>query len=804
MFTIICFLVLQNLCPRKKQRLLVSSFHWPDQNKVRRDYYVMRRKFSEEEKDFVAIETGAKIERDSVLLDNNYQSCKDNSSSARTRSFYTDGGTKYTCKKTAGNSAIEIALAKQNLLTLREALQKHCTHVFKFTEYDATSVINSVFIASKNDYRLIAGSADFVSLLLSMEEYNSNQNEGDQINSKDDFFVMTRDTLVASAFHYCDCILARDAGIYDVINGIMRNPSSLQTALLPSSRSNLKIKSNENKDIVSSGRDGRQSISLEVVGKNSFIDLEVEGKNAFINVAKAISSKEGNQSLMTKEMVFESNLDIFDIDSYGDEAMRISNSLAQIKKAEIMTHALVPQIASSVYPSPAEAASLRGLLLSLSDDWRALAIRTTASLYRLRATLDERYSSQQFSGLYSKSSNDKSTTSAQTIREAREALYVYAPLAQRLGMNRLKSELEDTAFRVLYRRQYMITQSLYDKSGSSIQSVMSFLKTHIEILLKNDEWLSSRVERISVSARIKEPYSLWKKLIRQRFDILDSQKSSSGSLLHGTNKFSLLNVKDTIAFRIVLRGKRYDSADSTLSEKSFDESLCYYVEKLLLHKWSTVDCRRKDYIAKPKPNGYQSLHHTASIFRYGENWPFEVQIRSEGMHIDAEFGDASHWTYKGHRDVNAIVSKNSVDKGHRDVNAIVSKNAVGNDDLVGLPQASPLALPQHAIPLFDADDKAKNEKTIKGLYIDALASARDDLLDNSAFIFFSSSNNAFDGKVISVPVGSNVRDALCVICESFDVQTDDSYTLEASDLRINGKIVELDEKINNGDMLTVN
>lgn len=748
----------------------------------RRDRNVMRRNFNEEKEDFVAINTGSRIEQDySCILDRKCPSCFDDPSSAIIRSSAADAGTKFSSKTNVGNSAIDIALAKQNLVTLREALQKHCAQVFKFTEKDAITVINSIFIASKNDYRLIAGTADFVALLLNMEEYNScHKTDSDQMNSGDYFVVMTRDTLVASAFHYCDCVLAREAGIYDVINGIMRNPPSLQEALLPSLREDVMKNSNDVNEITRTRRNGRHSTSLEVADKSTFID-----------VGKAVSSEEVDHTFITNEKVVERNLEIIDIEEYGEEAMKISNSLAQIKKAEIMTHALAPQIASSVYPSPAEASSLRGLLLSLSDDWRALAIRTSASLYRLRGTLNERYSSQQFSGLHLDAPSEKTITSAQIVREAREALYVYAPLAQRLGMNRLKSELEDTAFRVLYRRQYMITKSLYDKTGTSIQSVMTSLKLHIEHLLKNDDWLSSQVERVSVSARIKQPYSLWKKLVKQRFEILESEKHSSDGLIHRMNKLSLLNVKDTVAFRIVLRAQRHDPTDDNASGESFDKFLCYYVEKLLLAEWSTIDCRRKDYIANPKPNGYQSLHHTASVFRYGEHWPFEVQIRSEAMHINLEFRDASHWTYKGHQDVHAIAAGKSV----------------GSEGIVVLPQASPIALPQQKTPdLLDAEDKKlglRKKKTTKSLYIDALTSARDDLLDNATFIFVSSTNNAFDGKIVSVLVGSNVRDALGFICERFDLQIDSNYKLEASNLKINGNLVELDEKINNGDILTI-
>ena len=158
-----------------------------------------------------------------------------------------------------------------------------------------------------------------------------------------------------------------------------------------------------------------------------------------------------------------------------------------------------------------------------------------------------------------------------------------------------------------------------------------------------------------------------------------------------------------------------------------------------------------------------------------------------------ELYDASHWTYKGHQDVHTIAAGKSVGS---------------ESSIVVFPQTSSLALPQRKTPdLLDAEDEklgSRKKKTMNGLYIDALStSARDDLLDNATFIFVSSTNNAFDGKIISLPVGSNVRDALGFISERLDLQIDSNYELGASNFKINGNLVELDEKIHNGDILTI-
>ena len=192
-------------------------------------------------------------------------------------------------------------------------------------------------------------------------------------------------------------------------------------------------------------------------------------------------------------------------------------------------------------------------------------------------------------------------------RISRETLELYAPLANRLGMGIVRLELEDLAFRQLepeqYAELYKAVEAKRTKLAATIQEVHGSLQA---ILLQQG------IEA-HIYGRIKHLYGIWKKMGTQAKDFDD--------------------IHDWLAYRIICP----------------DRASCYTALGLVHGLFKPVPGKFKDYISLPKENGYQSIHTTVLM---GSGDLFEVQIRTEEMHIHAEAGIASHWTYKDGRIAN--------------------------------------------------------------------------------------------------------------------------------------------------------
>ena len=228
-----------------------------------------------------------------------------------------------------------------------------------------------------------------------------------------------------------------------------------------------------------------------------------------------------------------------------------------------------------------QAENFRKLLLAMSDDIRVLLIKLADRLHNMRTL---HYCPE-----------DK------RARIAKETLDIYAPLAERIGMQEVKDELEEIAFAELYKEAH-----------DSILARLSFLREQgSDIIPKIIETLEKDMEEngieATVTGREKAPYSIWKKM---------QQKNASFEQL-----------SDIMAFRICVD----------------DISACYQALGVIHSKYHMVPRRFKDYISTPKPNGYQSIH-TGVIGP--ENTRIEVQIRTYQMHEIAEKGVAAHWAYK--------------------------------------------------------------------------------------------------------------------------------------------------------------
>lgn len=186
-------------------------------------------------------------------------------------------------------------------------------------------------------------------------------------------------------------------------------------------------------------------------------------------------------------------------------------------------------------------------------------------------------------------------------RIALETLEIYAPIANRLGMGAIRGELEDLSFKYVYPEEYEQTLKLLVERAPKKEEYLEHLKGIIaEDLRKN------HLKPISIHGRVKHIFSLYRKLLEKDQDI---------------NK-----VYDLVAERILVPNVQD----------------CYATLGVLHQRWTPLKGRIKDYIAQPKPNGYQSLHTTV-FCEDGEI--VEFQIRTTAMHEEAEFGVASHWFY---------------------------------------------------------------------------------------------------------------------------------------------------------------
>jgi GTP pyrophosphokinase len=188
-------------------------------------------------------------------------------------------------------------------------------------------------------------------------------------------------------------------------------------------------------------------------------------------------------------------------------------------------------------------------------------------------------------------------------RISQETLDIYAPIAHRLGMGKVRGELEDLSFQNLYPEEYKRLSKQVEERRPELEAALERIKTTIENKLRENE-----VPFVEIQGRVKRLYSLWKKLKKR--------------------KLMIEQVYDLIAARII-----------TTNEKKN----CYLALSVIHDIWTPVPDRFRDWIAIPRDNLYRSLH-TSVIGDGGQ--PFEVQIRTQEMHQIAEEGVAAHWKYK--------------------------------------------------------------------------------------------------------------------------------------------------------------
>lgn len=533
------------------------------------------------------------------------------------------------------------------------------------------------------------------------------------------------------------------------------------------------------------------------------------GINALIaaafHYAHCISARKRASTLPHRDLTpWDDSTPHHGIESFGKHAYTIERDAARLKRLEMVASIVHSNNSHRVTPDSQEADNLRNLFLTEAKDWRALAIRGAACLYRLRGILKAGEESSNYH------------VTKEIGRVCREALRIYAPIASRLGMHRLKNELEEAAFRILYRRQYETVSALLHERrdsdnklhsarrdsrlgiisqpdiGESMQQILSEVQSEMTELLKTDPVFSHSVEDFSVTARVKESYSTWKKMLRNRFD-------------------HILQVPDALALRIVLTSKKENPYESDAVTRARERALCYYAQKLCKDRWAphADDPRFKDYIANPKSNGYQSLHYTASTEWQGEEWTMEIQVRSGEMHKVAEFGVASHWDYKTRgkslkdskigNSVNLKQHLGQMDGHHADayLRSLQEWHWDQRGRYLATDDDEPLVEP---LILSDEADSQQRIERIRARtkrlapYIEALTEAQSDLARESVFVFLHQSKKDVEGTVVALPAGSVVLDAM----RYFELPS------AAEDfITHNGKPASLTRRLSNGDVLAL-
>ena len=240
-----------------------------------------------------------------------------------------------------------------------------------------------------------------------------------------------------------------------------------------------------------------------------------------------------------------------------------------------------------------KAENFRKLILATSKDIRVLLVKLADRLHNMRTI-------------------DAIKNIERKERISKETMEIYAPLADRMGMNRIRDELEDLSFKVLNSKARELIKNRLDEIKYDKENSFNSLSYEFSDLL-NQHNLTAQI-----IGREKTPFSIWRKLQKKRV--------------------SLEQMSDIIGFRIIL--------------ENIED--CYKALGIFHSKWNCIPGRFKDYISSPKINKYQSLH--TSIIGPNKR-PIEIQIRTMPMHEFAERGIASHWKYKSSEKFNSLTWK---------------------------------------------------------------------------------------------------------------------------------------------------
>ena len=352
--------------------------------------------------------------------------------------------------------------------------------------------------------------------------------------------------------------------------------------------------------------------------------------------------------------------------------------------------------------------SLRKLFIAMSKDIRVLIIKLCDRLHNMR-TLEFVPKEKQ-------------------LRIAKETLEIYAPLAYRLGIRKINRELEDISFKYVYENEYKkVVELVKSQREDQEQFLEKFIRNIKKELAKNE------ITNFQTDYRVKGLYSLYKKLKRQ--------------------EYSIENIYDILAIRIMV----------------LDTPQCYKVLGIIHSVFKPMPGRIKDYIAFPKSNGYRSLHTT--VFT-GEGKIVEVQIKTKDMQLEAEYGIASHISYK--KSTNEGVQIKSKPEFDWIKKIIPKKNQVSENSKVDIPKW-----------VKELVEYEKNEDDTEK-YLDDV---KNDFFGERIFVFTPK------GDVIDLPSSSSVIDF------AYNIHSDIGDHISGA--KINGKFVSIDTVLSNGDIVEI-
>jgi GTP pyrophosphokinase len=312
-------------------------------------------------------------------------------------------------------------------------------------------------------------------------------------------------------------------------------------------------------------------------------------------------------------------------------------------------------------------------------------------------------------------------------RIARETLEIYVPISHRLGMGKIRKELEDLAFPYVYpdesQRVKEILQTRFGKAAETLEKERKVLQKRLAEV---------GFLKFSTSFRVKGLYSMFHKLKRKEWDV-DA-------------------IYDLLAMRLVV-----DSVED-----------CYRALGIIHELWRPLPGRVKDYIAFPKPNGYQSIHTTVTT---QNGVILEIQIRTSQMHREAEFGVASHILYKQPTSSNLF-------------RPFSNRGEVGEDS-----ETIAAAPHNQKIPHWISQIGLAYNNDSKNLTSDFVEDAESDFFSKRIFVFTP------NGDVVDLPVGATPIDFAYAIHSEIGGHTMGSV--------VNKKLVQLDSELKNGDIVEI-